>query len=136
VRSRKTVVWQARSLPHPGRAYRGAHRVFGRPFNYARSLLSANLHLLFWLSLFPFNPGWMGESRFTAVRTSLYAGVLLIAAIAYYLLQQSIIRAQAPNSILKKAVGRDWKCKLSPALFIVAILAARRSARSPGLVLS
>jgi uncharacterized membrane protein len=89
------------------------------------AMLWANLHLLFWLSLFPFATGWMGENHFTAVPTALYGVVLLMAAIAYYLLEQVIIRAQGPDSILKKAVGRDWKGKLSPIFYIVAILAAR-----------
>ena len=87
------------------------------------AMLWANLHLLFWLSLFPFATGWMGENQFTAVPTALYGVVLLMAAIAYYLLEQAIIRAQGPDSILKKAVGRDWKGKLSPLLYIVAIVA-------------
>ncbi|PYS05186.1 MAG: hypothetical protein DMG16_00455 [Acidobacteria bacterium] len=87
------------------------------------AMLWANLHLLFWLSLFPFATGWMGENHFTAVPTALYGMVLLMAAIAYYLLEQAIIRAQGPDSILKKAVGRDWKGKLSPALYLVAIVA-------------
>ena len=86
------------------------------------AMLWANLHLLFWLSLFPFTTGWMGENHFTAVPTALYGVVLLMAAIAYYLLQQAIIRAQGPDSILKKAVGRDWKGKLSPVLYVVAIV--------------
>src|SRR6266550_921692 len=86
-------------------------------------MLWANLHLLFWLSLFPFTTGWMGENHFTAVPTALYGVVLLLAAIAYYLLQQAIIRAQGQDSILKKAIGRDWKGKLSPVLYIVAIVA-------------
>jgi uncharacterized membrane protein len=87
------------------------------------AMLWANLHLLFWLSLFPFATGWMGENNFTSAPTALYGAVLLMAAIAYYLLQQAIIRAQGPDSILKKAVGRDWKGKLSPALYIAAIVA-------------
>jgi uncharacterized membrane protein len=90
-------------------------------------MLWANLHLLFWLSLFPFTTGWMGENHFTAVPTALYGVVLLMAAIAYYLLQQAIIRAQGPNSVLKKAIGRDWKGKLSPVLYIIAIVATLRS---------
>src|SRR3954463_606823 len=85
-------------------------------------IMWANLHLLFWLSLLPFATGWMGENQFTALPTALYGFVLLLAAIAYYLLQQSIIRAQGPDSILKKAVGRDWKGKLSPVLCIAAII--------------
>jgi len=85
------------------------------------AILWANLHLLFWLSLLPFATGWMGENYFTSLPTALYVVVLLMAAIAYYLLQQAIIRAQGPDSILKRAVGRDWKGKLSPVLCIVAI---------------
>jgi uncharacterized membrane protein len=85
------------------------------------AMLWANLHLLFWLSLFPFATGWMGENHFTAVPTALYGIVLLMAAIAYYLLQQTLISSQGPDSILRKAVGRDWKGKLSPLLYLVAI---------------
>ena len=90
------------------------------------AVLWANLHFLFWLSLFPFTTGWMGENHFTAVPSALYGVVLLMAAIAYYLLQQAIIRAQGADSILKKAIGRDWKGKLSPVLYIVAIVATLR----------
>ena len=90
------------------------------------SMLWANLHLLFWLSLFPFATGWMGENHFTAVPTALYGGVLVMAAIAYLVLQLTIISAQGQNSILKKAVGRDWKGKLSLALYPVAIVATLR----------
>jgi uncharacterized membrane protein len=87
------------------------------------TILWANLHLLFWLSLFPFATGWMGENHFAAVPTALYGVVLLMAAIAYYVLQQAIIRAQGPESILQTAVGRDWKGKLSPVLYVMAIIA-------------
>ena len=91
------------------------------------AMLWANLHLLFWLSLFPFATGWMGENHFTAVPTALYGVVLLMAAIAYYVLQRVIIRAHGHDSILQKAIGRDWKGKLSPILYVVAILATMRS---------
>ena len=87
------------------------------------AMLWANLHLLFWLSLFPFATGWMGENHFAPLPTALYGVVLLMAAIAYYLLEQAIIRSQGPDSILKKAVGRDLKGKLSPLLYILAIVA-------------
>jgi len=90
-------------------------------------MLWDNLHLLFWLSLFPFTTGWMGENHFTAVPTALYGLVLLMAAIAYLLLQRAIIRAQGPDSILKIAVGRDWKGKVSLVLYVVAIVATLRS---------
>jgi uncharacterized membrane protein len=91
------------------------------------SVLWANLHLLFWLSLFPFTAGWMGENHFTAMPTALYGVVLLMAAIAYYLLQKVIIQTQGQDSILKKAIGRDWKGKLSPVLYIAAIVATLRA---------
>ncbi len=85
------------------------------------SMLWANLHLLFWLSLVPFITGWMGENHFAAVPSALYGGVLLMAAIAYYILQQLIISSQGPDSLLKKAVGGDWKGRLSPVLYAIAI---------------
>jgi len=87
------------------------------------AMLWANLHLLFWLSLFPFATGWMGENHFAGLPTAIYGFVLLMAAIAYYLLQQAIIRAQGPGSLLKRAVGSDWKGKLSPVAYIVAMFA-------------
>jgi uncharacterized membrane protein len=87
-------------------------------------ILWANLHLLFWLSLVPFATGWMGENHFGPAPSALYGVVLLMAAIAYWILQQLIIAAQGPNSILKKAVGGDWKGKVSPVLYAVAILLA------------
>ncbi|HVH88302.1 MAG TPA: TMEM175 family protein [Terriglobales bacterium] len=91
------------------------------------AMLWANLHLLFWLSLFPFTTGWMGENHFTAVPTALYGVVLLMAGMAYLLLQHTIIRAQGQDSILKKAIGRDWKGRVSPVLYVVAIVATLRS---------
>jgi uncharacterized membrane protein len=84
-------------------------------------ILWANLHLLFWLSLIPFATGWMGENHFGSAPSALYGVVLLMAAIAYWILQQLIISSQGANSILKKAVGSDWKGKLSPVLYAVAI---------------
>ena len=85
------------------------------------SILWANLHLLFWLSLVPFATGWMGENHFASAPTALYGFVLLMAGIAYYILQQRIIAAQGSDSILRKAVGGDWKGKASPVLYAVAI---------------
>src|SRR5438105_1786399 len=85
------------------------------------AILWANLHLLFWLSLVPFTTGWMGENHFSAVPTAAYGGVMLCAAIAYYILQTTIIRAQGPGSKLARAVGRDRKGKLSPVMYAAAI---------------
>ena len=84
-------------------------------------ILWANLHLLFWLSLFPFATGWMGENHFAALPSALYGVVLLAAAVAYWLLQQAIIAAQGDASVLRRAIGSDWKGKLSPVLYLVAI---------------
>lgn len=91
-----------------------AHRVTG-------TILWANLHLLFWLSLIPFVTGWMGENHFSALPTALYGGVLLMAAVAYYLLQTAILRGDGARSLLAQALGCDWKGKLSPALYLIAI---------------
>src|SRR5262249_44276154 len=84
-------------------------------------MLWANLHLLFWLSLIPFATGWMGANHFAAAPTALYGAVLLMAAVAYVILQQLIIALQGPDSMLKKAIGGDWKGKLSLLLYAAAI---------------
>lgn len=86
------------------------------------SILWANLHLLFWLSLFPFTTAWMGENHFAAIPTAAYGLVLLMAAIAYFLLQHVIIVSQGTDSILKKAVGKDWKGKSSLLIYLIATL--------------
>ena len=85
-------------------------------------ILWANLHLLFWLSLIPFTTGWMGENHFAAVPAACYGVVLLLAAIAYFTLQQLIIASQGKDSLLKKAVGKDLKGKMSPILYALAIV--------------
>jgi len=85
-------------------------------------ILWANLHLLFWLSLFPFVTGWMGENHFAATPSALYGGVLLAAAFAYLILQQAIIAAHGPDSPLQAAIGRDWKGKISPVVYLCGIV--------------
>ena len=85
-------------------------------------ILWANLHLLFWLSLVPFVTGWMGENHFTSVPMALYGIILLMAAIAYFVLQTRIIRNHGPDSLLARAIGTDFKGKISPILYVVAIL--------------
>jgi len=84
-------------------------------------IMWANLHLLFWLSLFPFVTGWMGENQFKSIPSALYGGVLLMAAIAYYVLQTLIIRVYGRDSKLARAIGSDLKGKLSPVLYASAI---------------
>ena len=87
-------------------------------------ILWANLHLLLWLSLLPFATAWMGENHFAATPSAVYGVVLLTAAIAYWVLQQQIIAADGPDSLLKRAIGSDWKGKLSPLLYVLAIVAS------------
>jgi uncharacterized membrane protein len=84
-------------------------------------VLWANLHLLFWLSLVPFATGWMGENHFASLPTAVYGVVLLLAAIAYWILQNTIIAAHGEQSKLALMVGRDVKGKLSPLLYAAAI---------------
>jgi uncharacterized membrane protein len=84
-------------------------------------ILWANLHLLFWLSLVPFTTGWMGENHLAPLPTAAYGLVLLLAAIAYYILARTIIAADGPESKLAVAVGRDRKGKISPILYAAAI---------------
>ena len=88
------------------------------------SVMWANLHLLFWLSLIPFVTGWMGENHFAAAPTALYGAVLLISAIAYVVLQQRVIRCDGNQSPLGAAMGRDWKGKLSIVLYAAGIALA------------
>jgi len=86
------------------------------------SILWANLHLLFWLSLVPFVTDWMGENNFAPVPIALYGIVLLMAAIAYFLLQGQILSVDGKDSLLAKAIGKDLKGKISPILYLAAIL--------------
>ncbi len=91
------------------------HHVSGR-------ILWANLHLLFWLSLIPFTTGWLGENHFGQVPAFLYGINLLACALAFELLQFFIIKDHGPDSTLKRAIGTDWKGKVSPALYVAGIL--------------
>jgi len=88
------------------------------------AILWANLHLLFWLSLFPFATAWMGENHYAAAPSAVYGVILFMAAIAFFILQQCIIASQGSDSLLKRAVRADWKGKLSPALYLIGIAAA------------
>jgi len=88
------------------------------------AVLWSNLHLLFWLSLLPFATSWMGENNFASLPTAIYGFVLLMAAIAYHILQKAIISGQSSDSLLKKALGRDWKGKLSIVIYTVSMVSA------------
>ncbi|HVS67517.1 MAG TPA: TMEM175 family protein [Mycobacteriales bacterium] len=84
-------------------------------------ILWANLHLLFWLSLFPFTTGWMGENHFRPTPCAVYGVVCVGAAVAYYLLQLAIVREQGEGSLVAEALGRDLKGKISPLLYVAAV---------------
>jgi uncharacterized membrane protein len=97
------------------------HHMFHATKQVTGGILWANLHLLFWLSLLPFATGWMGENHWAHTPTAAYGAVLLMAAIAYYILQRAIIAHQGAGSFLATAIGSDWKGKLSPVLYLMAI---------------
>ena len=97
------------------------HHLFQATEQVSGGILWANLHLLFWLSLFPFTTGWMGENGLAAIPSAVYGFVLLMAAIAYYILERAIIAKEGRDSLVAQAVGRDWKAKLSLVLYFVAI---------------
>ncbi len=84
-------------------------------------VLWANLHLLFWLSLFPFCTGWMGENHYDSLPTAVYGIVLCLAALAYFILKTTIIAAEGPDSTLADALGSDFKGKISPVIYIAAV---------------
>lgn len=86
------------------------------------SILWANLHLLFWLSLIPFVTHWMGENHFSARPVALYGIDLLFAAIAYFLLVQTLIAQHGKNSTLAVAIGNDFKGKISVVAYVTGIL--------------
>lgn len=109
------------SFIYVGIYWNNHHHMLHACHNVTGPILWANLHLLFWLSLFPFATGWMGENHFAAAPSAAYGVVLLMAAVAYWLLQQIIIASQGRESLLRKAVGGDWKGKLSPLIYAAAI---------------
>ena len=97
------------------------HHLFQATEQVSGGILWANLHLLFWLSLFPFTTAWIGENHLATIPTAIYGFVLLMAAIAYEILERVIIAKQGRESFLARAVSKDWKGKLSPALYLAAI---------------
>ena len=97
------------------------HHLFQAADSVNGKILWANLHLLFWLSLVPFTTGWMGENHFDSLPTAVYGINLLFSAIAYTILQILIVKHHGENHVLAKAVGSDWKGKISLLLYIAAI---------------
>jgi uncharacterized membrane protein len=109
------------SFVYVGIYWNNHHHLLSAAKHVSGGILWANLHLLFWLSLFPFTTGWMGENHLASTPTAIYGVVLLLAAIAYYILQRAIIAHQGRDSLLASAIGSDWKGKLSPVLYFIAI---------------
>ena len=116
------------SFVYVGIYWNNHHHMLHATAHVTGGILWANLHLLFWLSLFPFVTGWMGQNRFASAPSAIYGVVLLMAACAYYILQQRIIASQGAGSLLKRAVGNDWKGKLSPLLYVAGIAIGIRAA--------
>ncbi|MEO8368924.1 MAG: TMEM175 family protein [Candidatus Solibacter sp.] len=112
------------SFLYVGIYWNNHHHLFHSTKQVSGGILWANLHLLFWLSLFPFFTAWMGENHLAPVPTAAYGVVLLMAALAYYILQLAIIAHQGSNSLLASALGSDWKGKLSPLGYISGIVLA------------
>jgi len=109
------------SFVYLGIYWNNHHHMLHTTHRTSGTILWANLHLLFWLSLVPFVTGWMGENHFARLPTAAYGFVLLMAACAYWLLQNAIIASQGVDSPLAKAVGSDMKGKSSIAFYVLAI---------------
>jgi len=112
------------SFVYLGIYWNNHHHMLHTAREVSGGVLWANLHLLFWLSLIPFATGWMGENHFAQMPSAIYGMVLLMAAFAYSILQRQVIATQGEDSILKRAVGSDWKGKASPVLYAIAMVSA------------
>lgn len=110
------------------------HHMMHTVSHVSGDVLWANLHLLFWLSLIPFTTGWIGENNFARMPMAVYGFDLLMAAIAYYILQQRIIKNEGRDALLKKAIGSDWKGKISPVLYLTAVLSCLFSSWIAGVI--
>jgi uncharacterized membrane protein len=109
------------SFIYVGIYWNNHHHLFQTTRHVSARILWSNLHLLFCLSLFPFATAWMGENHMAPAPTAAYGIVLLWAGVAYYILQRAIILREGTNSLLAAAVGRDWKGKLSPLIYLAAV---------------
>jgi uncharacterized membrane protein len=114
----------ALSFLYLGIYWNNHHHLLQATTHITGGILWANMNLLFWLSLFPFATGWMGENHAATVPTIAYGLVLLLAGVAYYILQSVIVRSEGPDSKLAAALGRDLKGKISPVVYSVAIVIA------------
>jgi uncharacterized membrane protein len=122
------------SFLYVGIYWNNHHHMLHTVHKVSGAILWANLHLLFWLSLIPVTTGWLGENSFASSPSMLYGAVLLGSAIAYFVLQQTIIRTQGEDSVLQKAVGDDWKGKASVTLYALALALAYWSGPAAHLI--
>ena len=109
------------SFLYVGIYWNNHHHMLHATHKVSGGILWANLHLLFWLSLVPFVTGWVGENHFAATPMAMYGVVLLMAGLAYWILQFCIIRVHGNESVLARALGKDFKGKISPVLYVAAI---------------
>jgi len=109
------------SFTYVGIYWNNHHHLLHATKQVSAGILWANLHLLFWLSLLPFATAWMGENHAAPMPTAAYGAVLLMAGLAYFVLQHFILRTQGPRSAFAAEFRRDWKGTLSPVLYVVAI---------------
>lgn len=109
------------SFVYVGIYWNNHHHLLHAVKHVSASVLWANLHLLFWLSLLPFVTGWMGENHFASAPTALYGGVLLMAGLAYWILVHCIITTEGKDSLVAKAVGKDAKGLISVVIYAAAI---------------
>jgi len=112
------------SFIYVGIYWNNHHHLLHATTNVTGGMMWANLNLLFWLSLLPFATGWMGENHFGAVPSAIYGVVLMLCAFAWFILQTVIVRAQGRGGVLRRALGRDWKGKASPFLYLAGIVSA------------
>ncbi|HLJ46204.1 MAG TPA: TMEM175 family protein [Bryobacteraceae bacterium] len=112
------------SFVYVGIYWNNHHHLLHATERVSAGVLWANLHLLFWLSLFPFATAWLGSGHIQPIPTAFYGSILLMAAIAWFVLQCAIIANEGRQSVVAIALGRDWKGKLSPVIYLVAIAVA------------
>ena len=112
------------SFVYVGIYWNNHHHLLKAAGRVTAGIMWANMYLLFWLSLLPFGTGWMGENHFASVPTAIYGGILFMAAMAYYILQTVIIADQGKDSKLAASFGSDTKGRVSPAIYLVAIVVA------------
>ena len=109
------------SFIYVGIYWNNHHHMFQSTEKVTGGILWSNLHLLFWLSLFPFTTAWVGANHLASAPTAVYAFVLMMAGVAYYILEHAIIRQQGKDSLLARAIGNRWKENISPLCYLAAI---------------